>query len=332
MVGAGAGIGGNGGAGGSGNTVYNSSDKTDYRNSGVSGDKGEDAGNININNSLTIYAYGGAGASSLKSENTNSGCGRWRLSSCRNRSVAGAGGGGGCSCDGGGGYSGGGAETLSGTTVNGLGGEGKGFVGGSGYLSIGTDTKEYAEGSSQLYKNGCIGGQGGAANTNWESGGDGGIAGNGGTVRVSSEAIIYAYNGDRITNGDYDTVYYEYKSDGTVTTTVASVQTKKNGDEFIPLTIYAQSGTLRAVYKGNYHWGYDDTTTYSYLKTLLGSTLAITGDLTSSTVDNYCIRATTTCSTTGYTNPATGSTQGIGSGAGYIEISNGTYTIDSSMD
>ena len=33
-----------------------------------------------------------------------------------------------------------------------------------------------------------------------------------------------------------------------------------------------------------------------------------------------------------YTNPITASNQGIGSGAGYIELSNGTYEIDSSLN
>ena len=33
-----------------------------------------------------------------------------------------------------------------------------------------------------------------------------------------------------------------------------------------------------------------------------------------------------------YTNPVTGSNQGIGSGAGYIELSNGTYEVDPSLN
>lgn len=51
-------------------------------------------------------------------------------------------------------------------------------------------------------------------------------------------------------------------------------------------------------------------------------------------VGNYLIRAEKTISKTGYINPETNDCYGIGSGAGYMEVSNGTYEkkTDTSMD
>ena len=42
-------------------------------------------------------------------------------------------------------------------------------------------------------------------------------------------------------------------------------------------------------------------------------------------VHNYLVRPATTCELSGYKNPITNNTQGIGSGAGYIELDNGSY-------
>ena len=102
------------------------------------------------------------------------------------------------------------------------------------------------------------------------------------------------------------------------------------------LSIYAQAGTLRAVYKTNHRWGSRNWTADYYASILGSSVSSIIYDITVCTsvgnLVNYCIREETTCSTTGYTNSATGSTQGIGSGAGYIEVSNGTYAVESSMN
>lgn len=47
---------------------------------------------------------------------------------------------------------------------------------------------------------------------------------------------------------------------------------------------------------------------------------------------NYLVRPETTCAKSGYINPSTNSIYGIGSGAGYIELSNGTYIIDGNMN
>ena len=42
-------------------------------------------------------------------------------------------------------------------------------------------------------------------------------------------------------------------------------------------------------------------------------------------VENHLIRAEKTINKTGYINPETNDCYGIGSGAGYMEVSNGTY-------
>ena len=148
----------------------------------------------------------------------------------------------------------------------------------------------------------AIGGQGGGSGRSWENGGDGGIAGQGGIIKVSEKANVYAFNGNRYTDGT----------------------TYDNGKNQTP--IFAQNGILREVYKG---------TNDSDLFDLLGSSLVITEDLSDKTkypINNYLIRAEENCNTNGYTNPITLDVYGIGSGAGYIEVSNGTYIVDSGMN
>lgn len=84
---------------------------------------------------------------------------------------------------------------------------------------------------------GKIGGQGGANKGVWfrDSGGDGGIAGSGGVVRVSTTAKVFAYNGNECTLSEDEDGYY-----------------KK------PLEIFGQNGVHRAVYKTNQWWGTEE--------------------------------------------------------------------------
>ena len=83
----------------------------------------------------------------------------------------------------------------------------------------------------------------------------GGNSGAGGEVYYSKAENIFAYNGDMITNGDYDTTYYEYNKDGIQTETVLNVYERNdlNGKKvkFIPAKIFAQSGVIRATYRSN---------------------------------------------------------------------------------
>ena len=83
----------------------------------------------------------------------------------------------------------------------------------------------------------------------------GGNSGAGGQIYYSKVENIFAFNGDMITNGDYDTVYYEYDKDGNQTKTVLRVYEREdlNGKmvKFIPAKIFAQSGVIRATYRSN---------------------------------------------------------------------------------
>lgn len=211
----------------------------------------------------------------------------------------------------GGGYTGGGAESLGEANSNGNGGVGSGWCGGGGYYSKGIRQSSTNDDIAN------IGGQGGSSglhNTGYigDSGGDGGIAGKGGNIKVSSTSKIYAYNGNKYTDGtDYN--------NGTNQT-----------------EIYAQKGILREIKKYNAHWKEKKYNNYAYLYSILGNTLAISEDITPMDSNigfsNVVIRNQSTCNKTGYTNTANGLGIGIGSGAGYIELSNGTYQILEAMN
>ena len=211
-----------------------------------------------------------------------------------------------------GGYSGGAGEKLHGIAVNGNGGVGSNYKGGGGYFKSGSDNFHFRTLDNSSY----IGGQGG--NTIYgphikDSGGDGGIAGKGGIVNVSSICKVYAYNGNKYTDGtDYE-------------------------DGNNQLEIYAQGGTLRKIYKYNAFWNVKENYNYNFFSKLLGDTFLITSEefktpTTAEELSNVLIRDETTCEKSGYENPITKSEYGIGSGAGYIELSNGIYNVKSSMN
>lgn len=175
---------------------------------------------------------------------------------------------------------------------------------------------------------GKIGGQGGNMlycstlnddsdtwNTRWfvDSGGDGGKAGNGGEIIVSNLSKIFAFNGNKYTDG----TDYNYGLNQT--------------------PIFAQNGILRAVYKLNSWWEEKENYNAKYFKRILGNDMEmsvnnITEATSSSEVTNYLIRKEITESgsrtiKSGYINPTTNDCYGIGSGAGYIEVSNGTFNV-----
>ena len=123
-----------------------------------------------------------------------------------------------------------------------------------------------------------------------------------------------------ITNGDYDSKYYEYDKDGNqIMENKLTVLEKQNGEKFIPTKIFAQSGVIRATYTTNQG------------KYMLSKVK--TGDLLPEIAKNYnevkVVIATkeTKTDVTNYTNPLTTNlpNQGIGSGAGYLEASNGKF-------
>ena len=315
--GAGAGIGGNGGSGGDANSTENANSGSNKAynptDNGKDGMPGESCGIINIYNSVTVYAYGGAGGSGGK-EGSSSGSGGGGYPGA-GIGGGGAGGGGGNHCDGAGGYSGGSAQYNKVRGYNGLGGGNKNSTdasssGGGGYFSDGYGRINTKLGIAK------IGGQGSGAchylvNEQWfnDHAGSGGAAGLGGKVKVSSLAKIYAYNGDMITDGTSYSGVTGYMPDGTSTGVALSVIEKNNGTKIIPLQIFGQAGISRAVYEANY------------------KTITKSADL-----ENKVIKSEQVIAKSGYKHPDTESVFGVGSGAGYVETSNGTYVIDDSLN
>ncbi len=170
---------------------------------------------------------------------------------------------------------------------------------------------------------------GGICGPSWETAyykdlvGNGGKSGCGGVVLFSKKENIFAYNGNMITNEDYNSTYYEYNKDGARTENILHVYERKNLDgnmiKFIPIKIFAQSGIIRETYTTN-----QGEFTLSKVKT---------GDLLPEIAKNYddvrVVIATNETETDviNYTNLLTPElpNQGIGSGAGYLEASNGSF-------
>lgn len=314
--GAGAGIGGNGGTGG--DAGYGNSGPSPsgcQKDTGKDGEAGENCGNINIYNSVTVYAYGGAGGSGGADKTNTGGTGAGGGYPAAGIGGGGAGGGGSDHADGGGGYSGGSAQWCTNYGINGNGGysdiDVHCFGGGGGYLSKGECDKGWYSGAK--VRGSALGGQGGIPTMDgWYllEGGSGGIAGKGGDIRVSSQAIIKAFNGNECTlkkllnDNTINTDYYEK-----------------------PLDIYIQNGILLAIYKTNKNWMADKVSFYSSLFDMDYSSINQASGNTCDDIKNVCLRLYSE-----NMNLKTSYGQGIGSGAGYIELSNGTYTVDASMN
>ena len=188
------------------------------------------------------------------------------------------------------------------------GNNGMGSVGG--YWNIGSSGGYYSKGS--VRSNGLVAyfNQGGmwCGNTEWyrDFSGSGGTAGAGDQIYYKNLDKINAYNGDRITNKDYTTIYYEYNPDGTLTKEIAKVVQKQNGEKFIPAKIFAQAGTIRATYHTNQHMSQEECSKRG---------ITYCGDSSGKTVNVKMTNQTTT--------EKTQYGQGIGSGAGNLEQSNG---------
>ncbi len=167
----------------------------------------------------------------------------------------------------------------------------------------------------------------------WSTAGSGGTAGQGGIVKYSLAAEINSYNGNMITEDefDYDTPYYEYDKDGKYLdgtsereTKVASVVTFINNPskKIIPAKIFIQDGIRRAVYDN-----------LCYMSEERKQKYGVSGEIPADKIKNS--------SQDGKIQNVriideelnvTHSQQGIGSGAGYIEVSNGTYEVDPSLN
>lgn len=365
--GAGAGIGGNGGNGGESNSTCNRSDEYrlwghTYTEGGHDGYAGEDCGNVNIYNTLRVYAYGGAGSNTIPSLNTgtNSGGSGYPAAGIGG---GGAGGAGGDWANGAGGYVGTWADDGDCYRPNGnngisllrsdftdtrIYGVNDGTYRGAGddaasYFTYGVQSySQYVSETNTKITKPYVGGQGGvfyySSIPGYFPSGSGGKAGNGGNIKVSSQAQVYAYNGDRITNADYTTPIYDYDKDGNKLSTTCYVLTKYNtSQKTSPIKIFAQSGILRNVYYNNLDWGRKPTTGWDYFYEIFGNQLEesvkdIIRPTNYNEVENHLIRREMSIELTGYTNPETHDCYGIGSGAGYMEVSNGTYRVDPSMN
>ena len=299
--GAGAGIGGNGGEGGAAGSTFSFKNGLGLlTNSGENGKKAEDCGTIIFHGTTEVYAYGGGGGSGGAVTSTNSGAGAGGYPAA-GIGGGGAGGGGGEHACSAGGYSGGSGEDGIKNGVNGLGSTGGGSRKGSG---AGYYTKGSDKSGAQAQMN-----QGGMWQSNdqyaRDFAGSGGEAGAGGTVKYLDKSKIHAYNGDRVTNGNYSGVY-DYDKNGNKGSLITTTITKKDGTTIMPAKIFAQDGVIRATYGSNQHMSDEECDKKGIDRFEKGKTVVVQ------------LTPKTDIDPSGYG-------QGIGSGAGNLENKNGTF-------
>ena len=162
----------------------------------------------------------------------------------------------------------------------------------------------------------------------WSTAGSGGTAGQGGVVKYSLTSKINSYNGNMITEDDfnYNETYYEYDKDGNYLdgsdgkdTKIANVIELKNesNKKIIPARIFIQDGIKRAVYDNLCYMSEERREKYKV--NTLDENLEIKNS--SKYGDIKCVKIVKE------DNKITYSRQGIGSGAGYIELDNGSYEV-----
>lgn len=212
----------------------------------------------------------------------------------------GAGGAGGTCCSGAGGYTGGTGEQDTRQRHNGLaGGNGPSTthkIGGSGYYqgAYGIDLNNVDRATT------VFGGKGNQGWHNYSShgSGDGGTAGSGGNIKVTSNNKIYAYNGNLYSDG--------------------------SGSQSAP--IYLQAGIKNAEY--TYISQGDNVSYYKFLLKLQKAKSTVAKLSYKNTAVNQKLNINQVLGISGNPlNDVDMSMQGIGSGAGYKEISNGTYQV-----
>lgn len=247
----------------------------------------------------------------------------------------GAGGAGSTCCAGAGGYTGGAGDSCNIVCYNGLSGasvDGT-ALGGGGYYQGGIGI------SAENNLNRATVALGGFSNQGFwfyeeepkegwgigltEQSGNGGAAGEGGNIRVSSNAKIYAFNGNIYTDSLEEHAY-------------------DNGINQAP--IYAQAGIIVEKYDydvSNIEGQMIDVSNFFKLKLIASQKkvmpLTYSNEIylkDSKYISNKIININTKLGITTNTllTAVDMSKQGIGSGAGYIEISNGSYTIDASLN
>ena len=152
---------------------------------------------------------------------------------------------------------------------------------------------------SGISNNDVLSGFGGCGEALNHTAGCGGQGGKGGNIKVSEIAKIYAYNGSRLNDGN---------------------QTRTGKDQAV---IYGQLGIVTP----KYEW-YSSSGIIKIRQKSLQSTI----DKVNYINDNMISQKVTINSAVSFLTNVNLSTQGVGSGAGYIEISNGTYIMDSSLN
>ena len=167
----------------------------------------------------------------------------------------------------------------------------------------------------------------------------GGIAGKGGEITVSEDCKVYAYNGDFITNEDYDDQELLSKVQKITGSSVEVIDRNIEGtvEKFAPCPIFAQNGVLREVRYSNIGWTSLEDRGVEFFEKMLGDQLSeeaktMTDGTGPEDVQNFILRKAMETEKSGYENPLNASFYGVGSGAGYIEISNGKYEVDSKLN
>ena len=162
----------------------------------------------------------------------------------------------------------------------------------------------------------------------WSTAGSGGTAGQGGTIEYSPTSEINSYNGNMITEDDfnYSNTYYEYDEDGNYLdgtdgkdTKVANVVEFKNDSskKIIPAKIFIQDGIKRDVYDN-----------LCYMSEERKKQYGVDGVIPMEKIKNTSKNGAVQCvRIVDKELNVTHSRQGIGSGAGYIEVSNGTFNV-----
>lgn len=282
------------------------------------GKKAGDAGYITISNKIKVYAYGGAGSSGTIGVGQNSGAGGGYPGA--GIGGGGAGAGGSSCCSGSGGYSAGGADKAtqiySDTSIvnGGIATVTERHTYNGTYKYWGTLASGYYSGGMQEYSasvqgsetyHRClpsgldkylvgIGGLGGCGKSITHLAGNGGVAGMGGKIEVNSVSKVYAFNGNRYTDGT------SYNA----------------GENEAP--IYAQMGIIPEKYK----WIEDN------IVNVVSNSAKVT-NFTKSGYTNQLMQGkkVTINEHVSYLVNVDLSNQGVGSGAGYTEVYNGTYSI-----
>lgn len=167
----------------------------------------------------------------------------------------------------------------------------------------------------------------------------GGIAGKGGDITVSEHCKVYAYNGDFITDGNYDNQEVLSKVQEITDSSVEVIDRNIEGtvEKFAPCPIFAQNGVLREVRYSNIGWTSLEDRGVKFFEERLGEQLSeeaktMTDGTGPENVQNFILREAMETEKIGYINDIDDSFYGVGSGAGYIEISNGKYEVDPKLN